>query len=65
VAVVALQPRQKTGAQEGGLAGARGAEDHEQSRGSRLPEATQLVEGSDDRAVALEEDAGVIGFERS
>ena len=63
--VVASQPRQQAGAQKRRLAGAGRAEDHQQPRRRRLAQAAQPVERFEDRRVAAEEDAGVLGFERA
>ena len=63
--VVARQPRQQAGAQKRRLAGAGRAEDHQQSRRRRLAQAAQPVERFEDRRVAAEENAGVLGFQRA
>ena len=65
VAVVAREPRQQPGAQEGRLAGARRAEDHQEARRRGVAQAAQPVERLDDRRLAAEEDAGVLGLERA
>ena len=62
--VVAGEPGQQPGAQERGLARARGAEDHEQPRRRSRAQAAQPVDRLDDRRVAAEENAGIDGLER-
>ena len=62
--IVAREPRHQPGAQERGLARARGAEDHQQSRRRAGPQAAQPIDGLDDRRVAAEEDAGVRRLQR-
>ena len=60
--VVARQPRQQAGTHERRFAGARRAEDDQQSRRRRFAQTAQPVECFENRRVAAEENAGVLGF---
>jgi hypothetical protein len=64
IPLVAREARQQPCAQERRLAGARGAEDHQQARRRGGFEAAQPVARLDDRRLAAEEDAGVDALER-
>jgi hypothetical protein len=64
-AVVSGEAGQEPGAEERGLAGARGAKDHQEARRRGFGQAAEAVKRLDGRSLAAEEDAGVLGFERT
>ena len=64
IAVVACEPRQKSGSQKRRFAGTRGAQYHHEPWRGAFPYAAQLVQCLYDRGIAAEEDAGILGFER-